>query len=146
MPKCLPFHSDLEYSNIISMRLSCLIKCYSMQLLLCCILLSVTCAPPSISATAVSGKTIYGDMALEGVQVKILVRDNGKWEKRTEIVSGYHGSFYVKLPEGNYRFEGKAVIQQGTRNLNLSGVTIINVPGGRSRLDRVVISVTPDGE
>lgn len=117
-----------------------------MQLLLCCTLLIVTCAPPSISATAVSGKTIYGNMALEGVQIKVLVRDNGKWEKRTEIVSGYHGSFYVKLPKGAYRLEAKAVILQDKEKLKLHGNTTIDVPGGRGRLDRVIIRVAPGEE
>lgn len=94
----------------------------------------------------VSGKTAYGDLAVEEVAVTALREEGGAWLPAAATRSGYHGSWMLRLPAGTYRLEargslpaagGGEVLLAGTRE----GVVLT---GAKGRVDRLVISLVPD--
>jgi hypothetical protein len=84
--------------------------------------------------TVVAGKTVYSDMGLEGVDISAL--SDGVLV--AETTSGYHGSFIIHLPPGQYYLRGTAKVPQGETELPVRGETF-NVKVGTERLDQISI-------
>jgi hypothetical protein len=96
-------------------------------------LLSFGCTPKSAN-TVVAGKTVYSDMGLEGVEISAL--SDGVLV--AETTSGYHGSFIIHLPPGQYYLRGTAKVPQEEKEIPVRGETFgVNV--GTERLDQILI-------
>lgn len=92
----------------------------------------------------ITGKTVYAGMAIEEVQVRVLRLDGDRWKESTSGRSGYHGSFIVKTNPGMIRLEARGEIFKNNKMIPLSGrVTILEVPSGIQRMDRIVIELAP---
>jgi len=109
-------------------------------LLLC----TVGCAGRDTSVT-VSGKTAYGELAVEGAVVTALRLEAGAWTAAAATRSGYHGSWVLRLPPGAYRLEAEGSLPAaGGATLTLSGVrTGVVVAAGQGRVDRLLIPLEP---
>ncbi|MEW6487666.1 MAG: hypothetical protein AB1578_07105 [Thermodesulfobacteriota bacterium] len=94
----------------------------------------------------VSGKTAYGDLAVEEVAVTALRAEGGAWLPAAATRSGYHGSWVLRLPAGTYRLEARGSLPgPGAGALLLAGAREgIVLTGAEGRLDRLVISLVPD--
>jgi len=93
---------------------------------------------------AITGKTVYAGMAIEEVQVRVLRLDGDQWKESASGRSGYHGSFIVKTDPGRIRLEGRGEIYKDNKKIPLAGrVTVLEVPSGIRRMDRIVIELAP---
>ena len=100
----------------------------------------VACHPSPRNLTLVSGKTVYGNLALEDVHLEIHRWEEFGWDYHGETRSGYHGSFRLHLPPGEYRITARKTIRIGQGEVSVTGtLEDLNVekPGGR--IDQVVI-------
>jgi len=105
------------------------------------------CHPSPRSLTLVSGKTVYGDMALEDVHIEMFRREQTRWRYFSETRSGYHGSFRIHLPTGVYRITASKTLRIGHDEIQVTGKLEdlkVENPGGR--IDRVVILMVPVSE
>lgn len=104
------------------------------------------CLPRETSVT-VSGKTAYGDLAVEGAAVSALRLEAGVGTPVGSTRSGYHGSWILRLPPGTYRLEAEGSLPAaGGGALSLSGVLgRVHVAGDEGRVDRLLISLEPTG-
>ncbi len=93
-----------------------------------------------------SGKVVYRGMGLEEVPIAVLIREGGRWARAEEGRSGYHGTFHLHLPPGEYALAvevGGTVV--GRPDLRLRGrVEGLEIGAGGQRLDRVVIELRPE--
>ena len=108
------------------------------------IILMSGCHPSPRDLTVVSGKTIYGNLALEDVHIEIFSREQARWTYVSDTRSGYHGSFRVHLPPGEYRITARKTIRIGQGEVLVTGTLEdlkIGKPGGR--IDQVVILLVP---
>lgn len=113
-------------------------------LLLAISLLLPACAGGKEPLVTVSGKTAYGEMAIEEVWVRALIQTESGWIEQAVVRSGYHGSFVVDLPPGRYRLEAKGRIFSYGTEIPLSGsLEPLEVPAGTKRIDRVRIELGP---
>ncbi len=138
------------------------IKCFIFIAIAVLLSATASCTQPSRSLTVVTGKVVYGTLAMEGAELKIYRQENGssfakassytkvtadkpedkKWKVVEESRSGYHGSFRLHLAEGTYRIEANTTIRSGDDILHLSGVLVpLVVEGKRGRMDQVLISL-----
>lgn len=91
----------------------------------------------------VSGKTVYGKMAIEEVQVRAILATESGWIEQARVRSGYHGTFVVDLSPGRYRLEARGRIFSLGTEVPLSGtIEDLEVPAGAGRIDRVRIDLT----
>ena len=109
----------------------------------CLVSLATACAPPSTrSLTTVTGKVVYGTMAIEGAELKTYRMENGTWEMTDESQSGYHGSFRLHLAKGTYRIKASTTMRVGEDLRELFGdLEPLTVEGGKGRMDQVVIKL-----
>lgn len=123
---------------------------YSTRIWTFLILLAVTanaasCTLPSRSLTVVTGKVIYGTMAIEGAEI-IVNKWNAqseKWEMIEVSRSGYHGSFRLHLADGSYRLDAMTAVLSGGYDLELSGsLEPLNISKGMRRMDQLVIELS----
>ena len=99
------------------------------------------CHPSPRSLTVVTGKVVYGTLAMEGAVLKVFRQEDG-WELVEESFSGYHGSFRLHLAEGTYRIEAGTTIRSGGATLRLSGVLDgLTVNRKKGRMDQVVVEL-----
>lgn len=108
--------------------------------LIVAILILAACHPSPRDLTLVSGKTVYGNLALEDVHLEIHRWEESGWDYHGETRSGYHGSFRIHLPPGTYSFTASKTIRIGREEVPLTGTLIdleIAEPGGR--VDQVII-------
>lgn len=113
-------------------------------LLLMISLLISACSGGKETRVTVSGKTAYGEMAIEEVSVRALVETESGWIEQAAVRSGYHGSFVVDLPPGRYRLEAKGRIFSFGTEIPLSGLLEpLEVPAGTKRVDRIRIDLLP---
>jgi hypothetical protein len=92
----------------------------------------------------VTGKTVYGNMAIEETEVRALRWDEGRWKEYAAAPSGYHGSFSLRVSPGRYRLEAKGEIFHGRRKVVLIGyVELPDIHPGIRRVDRVLIELAP---
>jgi hypothetical protein len=126
------------------------IKCFIFIAIAVLLSATASCTQPSRSLTVVTGKVVYGTLAMEGAELKIYRQENGssfakatedkKWKVVEESRSGYHGSFRLHLAEGTYRIEANTTMRSGEDILHLSGVLVpLVVEGKRGRMDQAVI-------
>ncbi len=102
------------------------------------------CHPSPRSLTLVSGKTVYGDMALEDVHLEIHKWEESGWDYHGETRSGYHGSFRLHLPSGEYRITARKTIRIGQGEAIVTGTLEdlkVEKPGGR--IDQSIILMFP---
>ena len=93
---------------------------------------------------AISGKTVYAEMAIEEVRILVLRLDGDQWKESASGRSGYHGSFIVKTNPGTIRLEARGEIFKDNKKIPLAGrVTALEVPSGIRRMDRIVIELAP---
>ena len=114
---------------------------YHIALALAALILAA-CHPTPGKLTVVTGKTAYGDLALEGVRIEVSRRENSGWRYHSDTMSGYHGSFRLHLPPGTYLFQARTMIRMGDDELALSGTLeniILKEPGGR--MDQIIIKM-----
>ncbi len=112
--------------------------------LLSCLFLLSACAKDEPVLVKITGKTVYGGMAIEEVEVRALRWEEGRWMERGASQSGYHGSFALSVPSGRYRLEANGVIPRGPENVALGGhVDLPETAPGDRRIDRVVIELFP---
>lgn len=108
-------------------------------------LILVACHPTPRKLTVVTGKTVYGDLALEGTRIEVSRWENSGWRYLSETQSGYHGSFRIHLPPGTYLLKTSASIRMGDAEIALSGTMenlVIKEAGGR--MDQIVVEMNPD--
>ena len=94
---------------------------------MCCLLVIFSlfgCHPSPRSLTLVSGKTIYGNLALEDVHLEIYRWEQTRWRYFSDTRSGYHGSFRVHLPPGTYSITASKTIRIGQEEVPLTGTLI----------------------
>lgn len=116
----------------------------ALVLVLAALILSA-CHPVPGKLTVVTGKTVYGDLALEGVRIEVSRRETSGWRYHSDTMSGYHGSFRLHLPPGTYLFQARTMIRMGDDELALAGTLenlIVKEPG--ERMDRIVVEMNPD--
>jgi len=102
--------------------------------------LLLACAGGKGPVVTVSGKTVYGEMAIEEVQVRAFRESDRGWIEQAAVRSGYHGSFVVDLPPGRYRLEARGRIFSLEREIGLTGsLEPLEVPAGAGRIDRIRI-------
>ena len=91
---------------------------------------------------AITGKTVYRGMAIEGVRLRVLRLRGGEWGESASVRSGYHGSFVAKTSPGTIRLEAQGEIwDRGRKVLLAGGVDSLEIPTGIQRMDRVVIEL-----
>ncbi|MDF1525112.1 MAG: hypothetical protein RRA15_02810 [bacterium] len=107
-------------------------------------LIQAGCHPTSRLLTIVSGKTVYGKMAMEDTDIAVYRWEPSRWRYISGTRSGYHGSFRVHLPPGTYRFKASTTMRLGDEEVSLSG-TLENlvVKKAMGRMDQVVILMVP---
>jgi hypothetical protein len=116
------------------------IKCFIFIAIAVLLSATASCTQPSRSLTVVTGKVVYGTLAMEGAEIRVYKVEGGKWKVVEESRSGYHGSFRLHLAEGTYRIEANTTIRSGDDILHLSGVLVpLVVEGKRGRMDQAVI-------
>ena len=120
-------------------------KTYPPAVLVLTALLLLACsqsAPRKL--TIVSGKTVYGKMAMENADIAVYRWEPSRWRYISDTRSGYHGSFRVHLPPGTYRFQASTTMRLQDEQLSLSG-TLENliVKKAKGRMDQVVILMVP---
>ena len=107
-------------------------------------LLPTACAERHTTTAVVAGKTVYRGMGVEEVQLEAFALDGRQSDVVATGRSGYHGSFSLRLPPGNYRLEGRGSLPQQNRGaLELGGQVTVDVPSDVRRVDRVVIPLGP---
>jgi hypothetical protein len=102
------------------------------------------CHPSPRDLTLVSGKTVYGNLALEDVHLEIHRWEESGWDYQGETRSGYHGSFRLHLSPGEYRITAVKTIMIGQDEVLVTGILEdlkVEKPGGR--IDQVVILMVP---
>jgi len=105
-------------------------------------LVLVACHPSPRDQTVVSGKTVYGDLALEDVQIQIHRWEEAGWQYLSDSRSGYHGSFRVHLAPGTYRITASKTIRVGQKEVMVTGILDgLEVDGSGKRIDQVVIEL-----
>ncbi len=111
------------------------------------VLIGAVGCPAREAAVTVSGKTAYGELAVEGVAVTALRREGEAWALAAETRSGYHGSWVLRLPPGTYRLEAEGALPApGGTTLPLTGALEgLGLSGGEGRVDRLVIPLQPGG-
>ena len=93
---------------------------------------------------AITGKTVYAGMAIEDVQVRVLRLEGDQWKESSSGRSGYHGAFIVKTNPGMIRLEANGEIFKDNKRIPLAGrITVLEVPSGVRRMDRIVIELAP---
>ena len=105
----------------------------------------VACHPSPRNLTLVSGKTVYGNMAMEDADIVVYRWEPSRWRYISDTRSGYHGSFRVHLPPGTYRFQASTTMRLQDEQISLSG-TLENlvVKKAKGRMDRVIIEMNLD--
>ncbi len=106
------------------------------------VLILPACHPTPGKLTVVTGKTVYGDLALEGVRIEVSRWENSEWRHYSDTTSGYHGSFRIHLPPGTYLFQARTIIRMGDEELALTGTLenlIVKEPG--ERMDQIIIKM-----
>ena len=103
-----------------------------------------SCRPSPRTLVAVSGKTVYQGMALEGVNIAIYRWEKIAWNHYADTQSGYHGSFRFDVPAGKYNLVAKAALWSGSLKTQLEGRKIVKleIDGPGERMDRVVIEMS----
>ncbi len=98
------------------------------------------CHPSPRNLTLVSGKTVYGNLALEDVHLEIHRWEESGWDYHGETRSGYHGSFRIHLPSGTYSFTASKTIRIGRDEVPVTGtLDELKVEEAGGRIDQVVI-------
>ena len=107
----------------------------------------MACQPAPRYLTVVTGKTVRGDLALEGVTLKIHKREEAGWKYHGEAESGYHGTFRLHLSPGVYRITASKRMRLRDREILLTGTFENLVVGeGDRRWDQLVVELGPVGE
>ena len=119
----------------------------SCRFLTCCFLVIIFlsgCHPSPRDLTVVSGKTVYGDLALEDVHLDIYRWEQDRWKYHSDSKSGYHGSFRAHLPTGTYRIAASKTIRVGQDQVAVTGVLDdLKIESSTRRIDQVVILMVP---
>jgi len=105
----------------------------------------VACGIPDSRPTVVSGKTVYQNLAVEGVQLEVFSAAGGT-QPVARGRSGYHGSFALRLAPGSYHLSAIGSLpgpEQTTRLLE--GTQRLTVVPGTRRLDQVRVELQPRG-
>ena len=122
----------------------------SCRFLACCILVIIFlsgCHPSPRDLTVVSGKTVYGDLALEDVHIQIHKWEEAGWLYISDSRSGYHGTFRIHLPTGTYRITASKTIRVGKSDILVTGtLEELKVEKTGGRIDQVVILMAPARE
>lgn len=94
----------------------------------------------------VSGKTAYGDLAVEEVSVIALRAEGEVWVPAAATRSGYHGSWLLRLPAGTYRLEARGSLPapEGGEVLLAGAREGVVLTGAERRVDRLRIVLAPD--
>ncbi len=110
---------------------------------MCCLLITFSlfgCHPSPRYLTLVSGKTVYGELALEETYIEVYRLEQSRWRYFSDTRSGYHGSFRIHLPDGKYRLQASTTIRLGNDDFSLSGtLEDLKVEKDGGRIDQVVI-------
>lgn len=112
--------------------------------LIACLLLLPSCTKKGSDLVKITGKTVYGEMAIEETAVRALRWEEGRWAEYAETRSGYHGSFVLEVPPGRYRIEANGEIPRGPSMVALKGDTeLLDILQGIRRVDRILIELAP---
>jgi hypothetical protein len=110
-------------------------------------MLLASCHPSPRSLTVVTGKTVYGDLALEAVSLEVHRWSEAGWNYYSDSRSGYHGSFRLHLAAGKYMITARTSIREGEKEVALVGdLSTLVVKEGERRIDRVVIEMRKGGQ
>jgi hypothetical protein len=117
---------------------------------MCCLLVIFSlfgCHPSPRNMTLISGKTVYGNLALEDVHIETYKWEQTRWRYFSDTRSGYHGSFRVHLPPGTYRFKAGKTIRIGQDEVMLtSTMDELKIEEAGGRIDQVVLIMVPISE
>jgi outer membrane biogenesis lipoprotein LolB len=120
-------------------------KTYSPAVLVLTALLLTACsqsAPRKL--TIVSGKTVYGIMAMEDADIAVYRWEPSRWRYISDTRSGYHGSFRVHLPPGTYSIKASKTIRVGQGEVSLTGkLEGLKVEERGGRIDQIVVIMVP---
>ncbi len=114
---------------------------------LCIALFLAGCHPSPGKLAVVTGKTVFGNLAVEGARLEIERWEPNRWEHHSTSESGYHGAFRLHLPPGRYRITARKTVRMGTGEIAITGVLeglIVDRP--RGRIDQIVIEMGPEGD
>jgi len=93
-------------------------------------------------ATTLSGKTVHGEMALEGALVTARPSDDPSAPPAARVRSGYHGSWRLELPPGRYDLCAAFELPRGRGTLPVAGcLREVEVPPGTARIDRLLLTL-----
>lgn len=110
--------------------------------LLACLFLLPSCAKNGPDLVKITGKTVYGEMAIEETTVRALRWEEGRWREQAATKSGYHGSFVLLVPPGRYRLEANGEIPRGPSMIALKGdAGLLDIQRGVGRVDRILIEL-----
>ena len=120
---------------------------YSHCFLISCLwfaLLQAGCHPSPRNLTLVSGKTVYGKMAMEDADIVVYRWEPSRWRYISDTRSGYHGSFRVHLPPGTYSIKASKTIRVGQGEVSLTGkLEGLKVEERGGRIDQIVVIMVP---
>ncbi|MCJ7499458.1 hypothetical protein MUP29_04315 [bacterium] len=104
----------------------------------------VACHPSPRNLTLVSGKTVYGNMAMEDADIVVYRWEPSRWRYISDTRSGYHGSFRVHLPPGTYSIKASKTIRVGQGEVALTGkLEGLKVEERGGRIDQIVVIMVP---
>ena len=104
----------------------------------------VACHPSPRNLTLVSGKTVYGKMAMEDADIVVYRWEPSRWRYISDTRSGYHGSFRVHLPPGTYSIKASKTIRVGQGEVSLTGkLEGLKVEERGGRIDQIVVIMVP---
>ena len=118
---------------------------WSSACVLLCAFILWGCHPSPGTLTVVTGKTVFGDLAVEGARLEIDRWEQDRWQHHSASESGYHGSFRLHLPEGRYRMAARKTLRIASGEVVVSGaLEDLVVAGPRGRMDQIVIEMGPE--
>jgi len=104
----------------------------------------IACHPSPRDLTLVSGKTVYGDLALEDVYIEVYRLEQSRWRYFSDTRSGYHGSFRIHIPPGTYSLKASKTIRIGEDKVSVTGILDkLEVKGSSRRIDQIVVIMVP---
>ena len=114
---------------------------------MCCLLITFSlfgCHPSPRYLTLVSGKTVYGELALEETYIEVYRLEQSRWRYFSDTRSGYHGSFRIHLPPGTYNITTSKTIRMGQGEVLVRDkLEDLKIEEKSGRIDQVVILMVP---
>lgn len=114
----------------------------ALLLLVCALAIFGTDCGSGPKGVRISGKTVYGPMAIEGARMEIVREGDSTNPEPLITESGYHGAFTAVLAPGSYRISAVYRLRRDGEEVALRGKMVLTVPGNTKRVDRVVVEMS----